>query len=310
MYPITEETNTPTKTLPYSTTSPILILDDDDDDDEDPCNSVIWLTINSADNTEFKLTLYKESKDGISTPTYWLNDSEIYAAQILLKTSFPQVDGLQDPAVRSQLVIPATSEFVQVINVGRHWVCISTIGCLAGVVKAFDSLYHKPCPLLIDHVCRMLLCPLDTVTFLNEKVQRQFGGSNCGLFALAFATDLCHGLDPTTQTYSQSQMRQHYISCLESGQMTPFPKTSKRVQYHLSCMKTSVPIYCLCRLPNDKKQYVECFTCDGWYHPDCASVPKWAINSRLQWRCQKCKVNRQKKGLAKMLSSVDNLKSS
>ena len=83
----------------------------------------------SADNTEFKLTLYKGRKDGISTPTYWLNDSEIYAAQILLKTSFPHVDGLQDPAVRGPLVIPATSEFVQVINVGGHWVCISTIGC-------------------------------------------------------------------------------------------------------------------------------------------------------------------------------------
>ena len=36
----------------------------------------------------------------------------------------------------------------------------------------------------------MLFYQLDTVTFCNEKVQKQLGGSDCGLMALAFATDL------------------------------------------------------------------------------------------------------------------------
>ena len=35
------------------------------------------------------------------------------------------------------------------------------------------------------------MCPGSKVTFINEKVQRQVGGSDCGLFSLAFATDLC-----------------------------------------------------------------------------------------------------------------------
>ena len=46
------------------------------------------------------------------------------------------VDGLHDPAVRGALVTPAASEFIQIINVGRHWVCLSNIG-----VRVFDSLY-------------------------------------------------------------------------------------------------------------------------------------------------------------------------
>ena len=207
---------------------PILTITDDDDSQD----SVTWLTIDNSTpcDPDTKLTLYKESRDGILKTTYWLHDSEIHAGQILLRKEFPHVDGLQDPAFRGELVLPAAYEFVQIINVGRHWVCISTIGCQAGTIKVFDSLYRKPNSLLLDHACHMIVCPQDTVTFLNEKVQRQLGSSDCGLFTLAFATDLCHGLDPSTQSYNQKEMRQHYVHCLESGRMTPFPKTNKRDQ--------------------------------------------------------------------------------
>ena len=272
-----------------------LILDDDNDSQD----SVSWLTIDNSTpfDPDSKLTLYKESRDGILTPTYWLHDSEIHAGQIMLKKEFPYADGLQDTAIRGELVLPAAHEFVQIINVGSHWVCISTIGCQAGTVKVFDSLYRKPPSILLDHACRMLVYPQDTITFLNEKVQRQLGSSDCGFFALAFATDLCHGLDPSTQSYNQKGIRQHYVHCLESGRMTPFPKTNKRVHYYMSCNKTNVPIFCLCRLPNNKKEYVECSACHGWYHPECASIPKWVINSRIRWKCPNCKTNKAKVGL-------------
>ena len=234
-------------------TLPIIVLDDNDSQD-----ATTWLTINSFSSDDPKLTLYMESKFGILKPTYWLHDSEIHAGQVLLKKEFPFIDGLQDPAVKGSLVIPATSEFVQIINVGKHWVCISTIGCQAGIVKIFDSLYSKPNSVLIDHACLMLFYQQDTVTICNEKVQKQLGGSDCGLMALAFATDLCHGLDPATQRYSQFEFLQHFVSCLESGKMKPFPKTNRRVHCHLSCNRNSVPIFCLCRLPNNKQEYIQC----------------------------------------------------
>ena len=198
------------------------------------------------------------------------------------------MNGLHCPSIEGVIVIPASPEFIQILNVGRHWVCMSSIGCCAGSVQVFDSLYNRPNDVLIDHGCRMPLSPQDAVTFFNVKVQKQIGGSDCGLFALAFATDLCFGLDPHNQKYKQNEMRQHFICCVESGKMTPFPKTDRGVQTHLSYNKTAIKIFCLCRFPNDKKEYVECFSCKGWYHPECASIPTWAVNSKVPWKCPKC----------------------
>ena len=260
---------------------------------DDYPNPTIWLSICSSCTGDPTLTLYQETKRNILKKTGWLYDSEIHAGQTLLKKEFNFIDGLHDPAIRCHLVDPATSEFIQIINVGRHWVCLSTIGAPSpGVVRVFDSLYSKPNAITIEHACRMLLHTGDVVTFVNEKVQKQLGSSDCGLFALAFATDLCHGLDPTNRSYDQQMMRQHYVNCLEGGMMSPFPTTTRRVPYHLDTKKTIIPIFCECRLPNDKKEYVECSRCSGWYHPDCVQVPDWAINSKRKWQCQKCKDHR------------------
>ena len=226
----------------------------------------------------------------------------------MLKKQFPFVDGLHCPSIKGVLVIPASSEFIQILNVGRHWVCMSTIGCSAGTVQVFDNLYNRPNDVLIDHGCRMLLSPQDAVTFFNVKVQKQIGGSDFGLFAVAFATDLCFGLDPHNQKYKQNETHQHFIRCLESGKITPFPKTDRRVQTHLSYNKTAIKIFCLCRLPNDKKEYVECFSCKGWYHPECASIPTWAVNSKVPWKCPKCKPQKYKKGTEKHLGAEDQQK--
>ena len=37
----------------------------------------------------------------------------------------------------------------------------------------------------------------DTITLQYVNVQHQYGGSDCGLYALAFAAALCAGIDPT-----------------------------------------------------------------------------------------------------------------
>jgi len=103
---------------------------------------------------------------------YWLADSEIHAGQLLLKKHFPYVDGLHDPAIKGSLVVPATSEFVQILNTGSHWVCLSTISTTpgTGTVKIFDSMYQKPNSITVEHACRMLMYPGSKVTFINEKV--------------------------------------------------------------------------------------------------------------------------------------------
>ena len=271
-----------------STPGPILI----DENSPDPPS---WLTIENCDpeDPNYKLNLYIENKTRILQKTTWLSDSEIHAGQMLLKRDYPFMDGLCDPAIKGSLVVPATSEFIQIINTGNHWVCLSTISTTSSpdTVKIFDSLYQNTNSTAVEHACRMLMYPGDKVTFINEKVQRQVGGSDCGLFSLAFATDLCHGIDPTNQNYNQGSMRQHYVNCIENGAMSPFPKTEKRVPRHLGSIKSSVAIYCVCRLPYDREEYVQCSNgkCKKWYHPTCVKIPAWAINSNRKWRCNKCK---------------------
>ena len=53
--------------------------------------------------------------------------------------------------------------------------------------------------------------------------QKQQGFRDCGLFAIANATSLCFGDDPTFLEFEKNEMRQHMLDCIEKGQMTPFP---------------------------------------------------------------------------------------
>ena len=89
---------------------------------------------------------------------------------MLLKRDFPFVDGLGDPAINGSLVVPATSDFIQIINTGAHWVCLSTISTTssAGTVKIFDSMYHNANSTSMEHACRMLLYPGEKVTIGND----------------------------------------------------------------------------------------------------------------------------------------------
>ena len=71
--------------------------------------------------------------------------------------------------------------------------------------------------------------------------QKQQGFRDCGLFAIANATSLCFGDDPTFLEFEQNEMRQHLLDCIEKGQMTPFPhnvsdaKRKKRCRMTQSC---------------------------------------------------------------------------
>ena len=85
------------------------------------------------------------------------------------------------------------SEFVSIINTGNHWVCLSTIGCRPGSIKVYDSLFQNVGQIPILHSCHMLKYAGNSVSFRSEKVQKQINTSDCGLFELAFVTDLCHG---------------------------------------------------------------------------------------------------------------------
>jgi len=77
----------------------------------------------------------------------WLADSEVSAVQCLLRNQFPLVDHLMDCTVQDATVlaaghaVPCTSQFVQILNTGAHWVCMSNIQASErNTVDVYDSI--------------------------------------------------------------------------------------------------------------------------------------------------------------------------
>ena len=83
----------------------------------------------------------------------------------------------------------------------------------------------------------------DAAIVLNlEDVQRQQGYSDCGLFAVAFATSLCGGEDPTKISYVQHSLRSHLISCRKDVSIS---KTGPATKEKDSARKETVPVLSL-----------------------------------------------------------------
>ena len=55
------------------------------------------------------------------------------------------------------------------------------------------------------------------------KSQKQVGGTNCGLFAIATATAHTYGTDPTSITFIQAAMQNHLVQCFTDRVITLFP---------------------------------------------------------------------------------------
>ena len=143
-----------------------------------------------------------------------------------------------------------------------------------GVVEVYDSIpsYSVHSSNLTRQVAAILQTPHADFELRHVDVQRQVGGSDCGLFALAFATALCSGLDLFACSYKQTQMCSHLLKCFESQQMTTFPSPDRpRRLAHGRLLSTKrVPVYCVCRLPWNKYNkkrgpLVKCNSCKTWY---------------------------------------------
>lgn len=62
---------------------------------------------------------------------------------------------------------------------------------------------------IFTQVCSILQTPKPTVTTNVVNVRRQEGGTDCGLFTIAMAFDLCAGVDPVTKEYAQIEISTH-----------------------------------------------------------------------------------------------------
>ena len=130
--------------------------------------------VSNQDHYNSIIMLYQDDRNHILKKTTWLCDSEIHVGQQLQKNKFFLVDGLQHPTIAGELVGLQISEFVQIIiNTGNHWVCLSTIGCRPGSIKVYDSSLQRVGEIYILHSCHMLMHASNSISFMNERVQKQ-----------------------------------------------------------------------------------------------------------------------------------------
>ena len=223
----------------------------------------------------------------------WLNDAIVNAAQSLLKQQF-HTAGLLDVCALQTLAVDIQhhSEFVQVLHNGsNHWLTVSNIGADEGEVYIYDSMYCSTTSAVKNAIAALLFSKLPKINLKFIDVQMQSGMTDCGLFAITFATALCHGEQPGQFLYSQELMRPHLLKCLEKQKISMFPIQRERRSKCRTKSTSSFPIFCTCRLPPlPNVDMIQCRSCKEWYHVRaCVSVPdKIMANAKAQWNCCSC----------------------
>ena len=164
---------------------------------------------------------------------------------------------------------------------------MSTIGCSTSSINVYDSMHLKLSNELKKVVADVMKSSSDEIVVKYCDVQWQKEGSDCGLFAIAFAFSLCCGIDPTTVRFEQEKMRPHLIKCLETKTCSMFPSNPirKRAKYVEKC--ESISIYCSCRLPNDGKPMVHAVLSMLKLVSQCMLTMK-VSDMPLEWNCSDC----------------------
>ena len=181
--------------------------------------------------------------------------------------------------------------FVQILHDGHgHWLTISSIGGKPGNtdISVYDSMYLSVGSYTKKQIAAIVCSKENTITLSMRNVQLQAGGSDCGVFAIAFATALANNINPCECCFKQDAMRDHLRRCLESGKLTMFPLVKSRMPRKMVRHVDIIELYCSCRMP-EVPPMVECSKCKEWYHIKCVSVPKRALeNQSIAWYCKNC----------------------
>ena len=181
--------------------------------------------------------------------------------------------------------------FVQILHDGHgHWLTITSIGGKPGNadLSIYDSMYPSVGSYTKKQIAAIVCSEENKITLNLMNVQLQAGGSDCGLFAIAFATALANNVNPCNCCFKQDAMRDHLRHSLESGKLTMFPMLKNWMpRKAVRCVEV-IDIYCSCRMP-EVPPMVECSKCKLWYHVKCVSVPKRALeNPSIDWYCKNC----------------------
>lgn len=183
-----------------------------------PASWIGWLNLSYVDKTVV------ETQD-------LLNDKVIDAAMVLMKQQFPAAQNMETPLLcQTTGFSPTSAQSVQIhFDQDRHhWVTSTSTRQRVEVADSLISnnisqslqnqLLQKYAPFVTNGTLRVFILPVD----------QQVNGQDCGLHAIANAVEFLEDDGNPTARYDLTSMRQHLVSCLEIGQLTPFPKSLKK----------------------------------------------------------------------------------
>ena len=186
-----------------------------------------------------------------------------------------------------------TDDFIQILHNGRgHWLTISTIGAKDDAeVCIYDSMYPSVSTIVKSQIAALLATKNKEIKMRFMDVQKQSGGYDCGVFAIAFATALAHGFNPGKYLFNQHVMWKHLLKCIEMANITMFPVLKTRRAEDRMKSEDAFEIYCTCRMPEcPDVDMIQCCKCSEWFHvPFCVSVPRQAMDTTsTEWYCNDC----------------------
>ena len=125
-----------------------------------------------------------------------LNDRIIDAAQIIMKNQFkhsPQINGFQSTIFKQNTkhFKKTNKDMFQISHRGSansgHWFSVSTLNCDEDSINIYDSAFND-----LDHDSKAQISSIlkfdgKCIKLHQVSVQHQAGGSDRGLFAIAFA---------------------------------------------------------------------------------------------------------------------------
>ena len=226
----------------------------------------------------------------------WLNDKHINAAQQLLKERYPIISGFQDTTLQLTRTyhIQKGKIFVQILHVNHnHWVTISTVNCGPNTVKIYDTMHEELSMESKTVIADLLQTSERYIKLEYVNVQRQIGGADCGLLAIAIATAICCGQHPELLEIEQDKAREHLKSSFEQKLLNPFP--SRPVSREPCIGEEKLHIYCYCRQIDDGQRMVICDKCDSWFHVACVKISAETLKKfNRRWFCRPCREHEDK----------------
>ena len=147
-----------------------------------------------------------------------LDDKHVNLAQILLKHQFPKLHGFYSTLLQHKESLKKVTVGVQIIHINYHWLTAAKFSP-DEPLKVYDSVNLS----VTNEIKYILNNVFEFSEIRMVTMQKQKENNICGLYAIATATALVHGKDPSNLQFKEDQMRNHSCKCLEDGLLSPFP---------------------------------------------------------------------------------------